>query len=282
MKNALTIDLEDWYQTQDFNIDKSLWGQYESRIVSSTALILDLLEQYNTRATFFVLGTIAQGHSALIRKIADNGHEIGSHGFWHNMITRQTREEFRDDLEMSKKLLEDITGQEVKLFRAPTWSICAKNLWALEVLDELGFVCDSSIQPFSTPISGMPRTLPFAFHPIVEGRKLNLLEFPQTVLSCGKVKIPFSGGLYLRSLPISFVSKALHRVNKNNPGMIYIHPWELDVSQPRLPVPLHIRFTHYYNLGSTELKLKVLLQEFNFAPLGEVIKDGTYDAFSLH
>ena len=157
------------------------------------------------------------------------------------------------------------------MFRAPTWSINSDNLWALQVLDEEGFVCDSSMQPFKTPISGMNGMPSYPFHPAINNIRLKILEYPPTVLQLGKIPVPFAGGLYLRLFPYSFISRALRKVN----------PWELDTKQPRLKVPVHIKASHYLNIDSTSRKLNSLLTDFEFVPLGELIREGTYPSVTL-
>lgn len=229
----------------------------------------------------FVLGYVARKYPHLIQAIAAAGHEIGSHGFWHGLIYQQTREDFRQDVLSSKGILEDLTGKEVRLYRAPSWSISVDTLWALQVLEETGFWCDSSIQPFKTPLSGINGAPAAPFHPVVDGRTLNLIEFPPTVLQTWVTRLLFAGGFYLRALPGWFVAWALAQVNKNNPGMVYVHPWEIDPGQPRLDVPLHIKITHYYNLRVTERKLEMILKNFSFVPLGELIEGREYPAFSV-
>lgn len=282
MKNALTIDLEDWYHTMDFNFPVDKWDSFEDRVENSVRIILDTLDEHKTKATFFVLGYVARKHPELIKEISNKGHEIGSHGSFHRLVYTQNENEFRQDVRASKELLEGITGKEIKLFRASSWSISTKTLWALRVLQEEGFICDSSVQPFKTPLSGINGAPKEPFYPVIEGRKLDLLEFPPTVLPVGNLGVPFSGGLYLRTMPLKFIKYALKKINATRPGMIYIHPWELDVSQPRLKVPPHIKFTHYYNLNKTLQKVEDLLKNFEFVPLGEIIRDGIYPSASVN
>jgi len=281
MKNALTIDVEDWYHTMDFNFPENTWDRYEDRIEYGLNTILELLKKRNVKATFFVLGVVAKKHPELIKQISDEGHEIGSHGSMHKMVTTQSREEFKRDVQYSKNILEELTGKTVTLYRSSSWSIVPKTLWALNVLEELGFECDSSIQPFSTPLSGFKNAPRVPYYPIVDGKKLNLIEFPPSVLSFGKVCFPFCGGLYLRAFPELYIQYALKKVNKNNTALIYTHPWEWDQNQPRLKVPVHIKFTHYYNLNTTERKMDKLLQKFKFTTLGEIIKEGNYPEVAI-
>jgi polysaccharide deacetylase family protein (PEP-CTERM system associated) len=281
MNNAFTIDVEDWYHTMDFNFPINTWNNYEDRIDYNLKTILEKLSKHNTKATFFVLGCVASKHPELIREIANQGHEIGSHGNMHKMITTQSEEEFKEDIMVSREILQDIVQKKVNLYRSSSWSIVPKTVWALNILEQEGFICDSSIQPFKTPLSGFKNSPREPFYPIINGEKLNLLEFPPSVLSLGKLCFPFCGGLYLRMLPIKFIKDALKNVNKTTQGLIYTHPWEWDVNQPKLKVPPHIKFTHYYNLQNTINKLDNLLDNFDFIPLGDLIKEGNYKAIIL-
>lgn len=281
MRNALTIDLEDWYHTLDFNFPVETWSNYEDRINVGTSLLLNLLEQYNVKATFFILGCVAKKHPDLVKKISEKGHHIASHGTWHKLIYKQNKEEFREDVANSKKILEDIIGQEVNFFRASSWSISEDTLWALEILQEEGYKCDSSIQPFKTPLSGINNMPVKPFYPIIGDRKLDILEFPPTVLKIGGLKVPFCGGLYLRVMPYKFLEKAINIVNKERSGLVYVHPWEFDSSQPKLKVPPHIKFTHYYNIKNNYAKLERLLKNFQFTTLSEIIKEESYGSVKI-
>lgn len=271
MKNALTIDIEDWFQTHDLDYPAKKWASLESRIEYSTKLLLDNLELFKVRGTFFILGWVAQRFPSLIREIVKRGHEIGSHGGWHQKVTTQSKNEFRIDIVTSKIQLEDLTGQEIQLYRAPSWSVSLETLWALEILEEEGFLCDSSIQPFHTPLSGIKGAPVHPYYPVINNKKLNIIEFPPSVLSVGSLKVPFAGGLYFRLLPYAVIKQALKQVNKKHSAVIYFHPWEFDPGQPRLLVSPMVQLTHYYNLENNLEKTKTLLQEFNFIPLGQLL-----------
>lgn len=279
MLNALTIDVEDWFMTQDLRISPQQWSGYEDRIEKSTGTILEVLDQYQVKGTFFILGCIAKKHPDLVKAIKNKGHHIGSHGTWHQMVCEMSPQEFKEDLLYSKRTIEDIIGQEVNFYRAPSWSISRDSLWALEILEEEGFICDSSLQPFKTPLSGINGVPSTPYYPIVNGRKLKLLEFPPPLIKEGILKLPFAGGLYLRILPYPIIRLALKYVNRGTPGLIYSHPWETDVNQPRLPVSPLIRLTHYHNLSTTVPKLKKLLEQFTFISLEKLISN--YDFPSL-
>ncbi|UOF89036.1 polysaccharide deacetylase family protein [Fodinisporobacter ferrooxydans] len=273
MINALTVDVEDWYQTSDFHFPIANWHRYEDRVVENTRVLLELFSFYRVKGTFFTLGCIAERHPDLVEKIAADGHEIGSHGGWHQMLHEMSFEQIREDLFQSKKILEQISGKPVHMFRAPSWSMSPQRYQVLQVLEELGYLYDSSMQPFRTPLSGIKGIPIHPFHPVLDGEALHLVEFPPTVLNIGCMNIPFSGGFYLRALPGKFVEWALKRVNEERSGMIYVHPWEIDMDQPRLEASPIIRFVHYYNLETMKNKLERLLQVFTFSPLGEVIRN---------
>lgn len=278
MANALTVDVEDWYHGHDLDIDPHRWDSLEDRIERSTGAVLDLLSRHGARATFFVLGHVARRHPAMVREIASAGHEIGSHGDMHRLVYSQDRVQFREDLLASRRTLEDITGRDVKIYRAPSWSISKSSLWALEILEEEGFTCDSSVQPFKTPLYGIDGAPVFPYHPVIGGRRLEILEFPPTVLPLGPLRLPFAGGLYLRALPVRVVALALGLVNRGRPGMVYVHPWEMDPGQPRIRVPAMLRLIHYLNLEQTKDKLGLLLNKFRFVPLGDLVESGGYPA----
>lgn len=281
MRNALTVDLEDWYQTNDFQFPVSAWGHYEDRIINSTRKLLALLSRYGVRATFFILGVVAEKHPSLIREIAEGGHELACHGGYHRLLTEMTLEEFRRDIREAKGKIEEAAQVEIRFFRAPSWSVGPKNYEMLAVLEEEGFTLDSSLQPFRTPLSGVAGAPIDPFYPVIKGKRLRLLEFPSTVLKEGGLTFPFSGGLYLRTMPYPFIRWALRRINEKRLGMVYIHPWELDIDQPRQRASPLIRFAHYHNLHRTEGKLHRLLQDFRFLPLGELLRDHSFPAVRL-
>ncbi|MDQ0190118.1 DUF3473 domain-containing protein [Alicyclobacillus cycloheptanicus] len=271
MQNALTVDVEDWYQTSDFDFPLQTWDRFEDRVDANTRKLLDLFDGFGVKGTFFVLGCVAKKHPGLVTEIVSRGHELASHGGWHQMLTRMTLAEIRSDLTWSKALLEDLSGQAVTAFRAPSWSVSHQNLEVLALLEELGFRVDSSLQPFRTPLSGMKGVPHHPFHPVVGGRRLNLVEFPSCVARLFGTAFPFSGGLYLRILPVGIITAMLRRVNRERAGMVYVHPWEVDVQQPRITRSPVIRLTHYYHLRTTERKLQRLLAQFQFGRLQDVV-----------
>ncbi|MCR4440818.1 MAG: DUF3473 domain-containing protein [Peptococcaceae bacterium] len=281
MKNILTVDIEDWYHANALNISVDQYEHCQDRIEQSTLLLLGLLEKHDLKATFFILGCVAGKHPGLIKKIVENGHEIGSHGYWHKLVYEQKPEEFRKELLHSKSLLEDITGRPVKFYRAPSWSITRKCLWALIILEEEGFTCSSSIYPFRNPLYGISKAPGGPYYPVVDGKTLNILEYPPTVFQIWNYRFPFAGGLYLRLLPGWLIIKMLASVNKQKPAMVYTHPWETDIKQPRLKVPALIKFVHYHNLETTVRKLEALFKRFKFTTLGEAIKGKKYPVLPL-
>ncbi|HEU4962871.1 MAG TPA: DUF3473 domain-containing protein, partial [Bacilli bacterium] len=188
-----------------------------------------------------------------------------------------------EDIRESKRLLEDISGQKVQMFRAPSWSITPDRYEVLRILTEEGFTVDSSLQPFATPLSGIAGSPIAPFHPQLSADEppLDLVEFPPTVWQKAGVTMPFSGGFYLRAVPYPLVRWALKQVNREREGMVYLHPWELDANQPRVQASPLIRLAQYYRLRSTKPKVERLLQEFTFVPLGEILEGRTFPATLL-
>ncbi len=279
--NALTIDVEDYYHVSAFEgiVHREQWDRHASRVVDNTRRVLELLAGHGVEATFFVLGWVAERFPELVRDIRAAGHEIGSHGYWHRLIYRQTADEFRDDLRRSRGVLEDLLGEPVIAYRAPSFSITRQSEWALEVLVEEGFQVDSSVFPIYHDRYGLPGTEP-RIHPI-DTPAGTLWEFPPPVVRWAGCALPIGGGGYLRLYPLWLTCRGLAWINRRarRPFLVYLHPWELDPNQPRLAgVPLASRFRHYVNLGGTERKLNALLSRFRFGPLGRVIEDFRQEA----
>jgi len=278
MLNAFSIDVEDYYQVTGFEhrVARSEWEHHESRVVKNTRLLLEILREHDVRGTFFVLGWVANRFPHLVEEICAGGHELGSHGYWHRMVHDLTPTEFRQDLQQSKEVLERISGQAVVAYRAPSFSITRRSLWALGILAEEGFQVDSSIFPVRHDRYGMPNaaTGPHCFV-LPQGR---LLEFPPSVLPLGRYRLPVAGGGYFRLLPKSVTSHAVRRCNREkSPFMFYIHPWELDPHQPRVHgVGWKARARHYVNLHSTETKLRWLLKQASFGSMSAVLNQATW------
>jgi len=272
--NAFTVDVEDYYHVSGFeqHVERSQWEGYDSRVEASTRRILALLEKHGVRATFFVLGWVADHHPDLVREIHAGGHEIGSHGYWHRLIYNQTPDEFRADLVRSRDVLEDLISQAVTAYRAPSFSITNRSLWALDILIEEGFQIDSSIFPVYHDRYGIPgarRDL----HPIERPAGM-LWEFPVSVRQVAGFKLPVSGGGYFRLYPLGLTIRCLRGINERQlqPFLFYVHPWEVDPEQPRLHAASRLsRFRHYVNLSTTHSKLDIVLSRFKFGPLRDVV-----------
>lgn len=267
--NALTIDFEDWYQ--GLEIPYSEWDKFEDRIEAVGKKLLQILDEGNTKATFFVLGYIAEQHPELIKEIKAAGHEIGTHGFSHTLIYTQTPEIFREEITRAIGFLEDLTGEKVIGHRAPFFSITKDSLWALDILGELGIRYDSSIFPVLNYRYGIADAPRFPYQ--IERNGFEFTEFPVSTLKIGKLTVPISGGAYFRIYPYQLTKQFLKAVNRSeNPFTFYLHPWELDPKHPRVEVPRRIAvLTHYFNLSATERRFKKLLRDFRFAPMKEVL-----------
>ncbi len=271
--NALTIDVEDYYMVSAFAdvIKFEDWHRYESRVEKNTYRILDLLNNYNVKATFFVLGWVAERYPELVRKIHSAGHEVACHGYNHRLIYHLTPDEFRKDVHMAKNILEDIIGNPVTGYRAASYSIVKKTLWAFDILIEEGFLYDSSIFPVHHDCYGVPDANRFP-HEISRPSGV-IKEFPLSTLkfriSNFEFRIPVAGGGYLRLYPLQITRAAIKRINEKEKkiAILYIHPWEIDEHQPRLNGKYRSKIRHYINLNSTMPKLRYFLKEFNFKPL---------------
>ena len=275
MLNALTIDVEDYYHVSAFEavVPFADWERYESRVEKNTHHILDLLDAYTTKATFFVLGWVVERHPGLIRTLVARGHEVASHGYAHRRVYTQTPELFRTETQRSKRLLEDTLGQPIRGYRAASYSITVQSLWALDVLREEGFVYDSSIFPIRHDLYGIPSHPRFCS--MISGPSGSpLVEFPLSTLRLGGTNFPIAGGGYLRLFPYAYTRWGIRYLNRREgqPGVVYLHPWELDPEQPRLPAGKLSRFRHYTNLHKMEERFVRLLQDFSFGTMSEVLQ----------
>lgn len=267
MINGLSFDIEDWFQVENLRIacPYEKWESFELRVERNTDILLELLEKYGHKATFFILGWVAEKKPNLVKKIASEGHEIASHGYKHEIIYKLTEDSFRKDLLLSKNILEDITGKEVIGYRAPNFSITKNSLWAISILKELNFKYDSSVFPTSFHdrygFNGLNVNNFFKF-------ENGLQEFLLTVYKFGGINFPLGGGAYFRFMPYRIFRFMLKGINRRGRSFIfYLHPWELDRDQPRLKINRKYYMRHYTNLDKTEHKLKYLLQDFKFQPL---------------
>lgn len=274
--NALTVDVEEYFQVTAFNggAPVARWDEFESRVVPATEEVLSLLSWYETKATFFVVGWVAERHPALVKAIQNEGHEIACHSYAHREISEQTPEGFREDLRRAKNILEDITGKRIRGYRAPTFSVTDGTLWSLDILIEEGFQYDSSIFPIRHDRYGIPGAERFP-SVISRGNENGsaIWEFPMSTLRTMGTNLPFSGGGYLRLLPPSVVSWAIEKLNRQGqPAIIYVHPWELDPGQPRLRASFVTRFRHYHNLSQMKRKFDYLLARHKFTTVSQVLK----------
>ncbi len=278
MKNVFTIDVEDYYQVQAFAdvVDKGGWDKYESRVENNTRRLLDLLDTHSVKGTFFVLGWVAQRHPGLIREIADRGHEIASHGMSHTLVYTQTREVFRAETRHSKALIEDICQRPIIGYRAATYSITQRSLWALDILHEEGFKYDSSIFPMRHDKYGIPDAHPYP-HTLRTPAGYSLVEFPISVSRFGKFKLPVAGGGYFRLFPYALTKWGLEQINQaGHEFVFYLHPWEVDPKQPRIHNASALsRFRHYLNLACTQPRLDRLLRDFSFTTMQDVLRAKT-------
>jgi polysaccharide deacetylase family protein (PEP-CTERM system associated) len=272
--NAMTVDVEDYFHVAALaqSIDRAKWGEMEYRAEASTRRLLDLFEQSNIRATFFVLGWVAKRSPDLVREIARRGHEVASHGMSHKLVFNQTPEEFSSETYESKALLEDLIGAPVLGYRASTYSITNRSLWALDILHEAGFAYDSSIFPIRHDVYGIPDA-PQIPSRIPTPKGASMVEFPMSTAPMFGTRIPVSGGGYFRILPYWLTRRGLMKLNTElaRPFIFYLHPWEVDPEQPRIRTSWKSRLRHYTNLDRCEARLRRLVGEFRFGRVRDVL-----------
>lgn len=275
MLNAMTVDVEDYFHVAALAtaIDRRDWGRWESRVERNTRRLLDIFAEHGLQATFFVLGWVAERHPQLVREIAAAGHEIASHGYSHQLVYRQRPEEFRQETQRAKALLEDQLQQPVLGYRAASYSITRQSLWALDILAELGFVWDSSIFPVRHDRYGIPGT-PRWPHRLQTPAGHTLIEFPLSTWQLGQYRLPIAGGGYFRLYPYGLTRAGLASINRRaqRPFIFYLHPWEIDPEQPRVKAGLLSTFRHYNNLAKCEGRLRRLLDDFAFTTVGRVLE----------
>lgn len=276
LTNALTVDVEDYFHVSAFSesIDRNHWDRYPCRVEANTRVLLALFEKASVKATFFVLGWVAERYPALVREIASAGHEVACHGYSHELVYRQSPAVFREESKRSKGILENIIQQPVKGYRAASYSITPKSVWALDVIAELGFLYDSSIFPVRHDRYGMPgsRREP---HALKTPAGHALVEFPLSTFQLLRYRLPVAGGGYFRLFPYWFTRYALGRINAVDrlPFIFYLHPWEIDPNQPRVQAGRLSRFRHYQNLERCEQRLVALLKDFSFDTAERVLTD---------
>ena len=272
IRNAMTIDVEDYFQVSAFaaHISRASWDHLPCRVERNIERILAMLDEQSVQATFFTLGWIAKRYPEVVRRIVDNGHELASHGYSHLRASDQSPEAFRDDVTLSKKLLEDLGGQAVIGYRAPSFSIGKRNLWALDTLQNAGYLYSSSIYPIRHDHYGMPDAPRFKFQ---HGGQGGLIELPATTVKLFGRNLPASGGGYFRLLPYNLSRWLMKRVNQvdQQPCIFYFHPWEIDHEQPRQKnIGVKTRFRHYVNLSRTEPRIRSLLQDFQWGRMDHI------------
>jgi polysaccharide deacetylase family protein (PEP-CTERM system associated) len=268
--NALTIDVEDYFQVSAFAryIRRDEWERHECRVERNVDRILDLLAPGSIKATFFTLGWVAERYPQVVRRIVAEGHELASHGYGHERASDLDERAFTEDVTRAKRILEDLSGQPVLGYRAPSFSIGTGNLWAFDVLARAGYRYSSSIYPIAHDHYGMPDSPRFAYR-VGSG----LLEVPVTTVRLGQRNLPSSGGGYFRLLPYAASRWLIARVNRldREPAVFYFHPWEIDPGQPRVAgIDAKARFRHYVNLPRMEAKLQRLLHDFRWGRMDAI------------
>ncbi len=278
MKNALSIDFEDClcneflleHIPKDFN--KNI---IEDQVLEATDRILKLLNKYDTKVTFFVLGRLAEKYPDYIKMLHENGHEIGSHTYSHTTLYKLGRQNFEEEINLSTAIIKSITGEQPLGFRAPSFSLNQSTIWAMEVIEKHGYLYDSSIFPIRMLLYGVPNAPITPYRPSKNDITKNdpdgkIIEFPLSIIKF-ITNVPISGGFYLRTHPKWFLKYSINNITRDRPANIYIHPWETYPDTPRLRLPLHSRFEAYHGIGSSYNKLEMLLEKHEFAPLRDVL-----------
>lgn len=271
--NALTIDVEDWFHASVFNhkISEKEWNKCQSRVTNNVKKILGILQHKNVKATFFILGWVAEKHPEIVELIQSYGHELSTHGYAHKLIYKQTPQEFKTDVKASIEIIESISGTKVIGYRAPSYSIIYETFWAYEVIGELGIKYDSSIFPIKHDIYGVPFAPRFPYK-IALDHGMEIYEFPLSTIKIFGKNFPIAGGGYFRLFPYWFIKMGIKKLNNSGkPVIIYFHPWELDPFFPRMKLGVTKNLRTYCNLMLTEQKLKWLINDFKFAPVSEVL-----------
>ncbi len=271
--NAMTVDVEDYFHVSAFEgvLSRAAWPSLESRVERNTERVLSLMAERGVRGTFFVLALVAEQFPSLVRRIADAGHEVASHGYAHRVVYDQTPSQFRQDVRRAKAIIQDAAGVQVFGYRAPSYSITPRSLWALDVLIEEGYAYDASVFPIRHDRYGIPQSMRHVYE--LERPAGRLVEVPASTTRLAGTNLPIAGGGYFRLLPYAWTRWGISRVNRleRRPAVFYIHPWEFDPDQPRIPAGALSRLRHYRNLGDTERRFRRLLQDFRFGTLKESV-----------
>jgi polysaccharide deacetylase family protein (PEP-CTERM system associated) len=277
--NFLTVDVEDYFMVSAFSdvVGIHQWGNYESRIESNTLRVLNIIDKYSMKGTFFILGWVAEHYPEIVKEIDRRGHEVACHSYCHRLVYTITPEEFREDTRKAKAIIESIIGKEISGYRAPSYSITENTIWALEILEEEGFKYDSSIFPIRHDRYGFPA---YSRFPRMEetGTDGKILEVPLSTIKIFGENLPVCGGGYLRMYPLWFTHYAIRKINEKEKrsAIVYVHPWELDPDQPRLRGTRLSMFRHYINLGKTESRLESLLGTSKFQSIRDIFQENTF------
>ena len=277
--NAMTVDVEDYFQASAFDrfVSRTTWCERESRVVRSTHTLLEFFQRRGVHGTFFILGWVAERFPSLVRDIASCGHEIASHGYHHQLIYTLTPEQFREDVRRAKAVIEDAGNYPVRGYRAPSFSIVRSSLWALDVLIETGHSYDASVFPIHHDRYGIPDALPRTN--VIERAAGTIIEVPASTVRVAGTNVPIAGGGYFRVFPYAFTKWGIRRVNAGgDPAVFYIHPWEIDADQPRLPAGWLTSLRHYSNLDDTLNRLERLVGDFQFGTVAATLESQTREA----
>jgi polysaccharide deacetylase family protein (PEP-CTERM system associated) len=274
-RHILSVDVEDYFMVEAFapSVQRDMWHAWPSRVEANTRRVLDLFEEHDVRATFFFVGWVAKRFPALVRDVQKRGHELACHSYWHRTIYSLTPDEFREDTQTAVRAIEDAAGVKVYGYRAPSWSITAKSLWALDILAEEGFTYDSSIYPIHHDLYGLPGAQRFPYiHTCANGSSLR--EYPPATARFFGQNLPGAGGGYLRIFPLTYTRWffRLFELSYEERVIVYLHPWELDPGQPRIRERLRSRIRHYTNLSGMKSRLEFLLRNYSFQPFLDSIE----------
>lgn len=273
MDNLLTFDVEEWFHANYDGVDLSVHRGGGSRFRAQMEDVFQLCRDANCKATFFVLGCIAEDYPDIVRMMAAEGHEVASHGYGHELAYRQSAEAFRLDVKRSIDILESVTGKKVLGYRAPSWSIVESNVCFLEILEDMELCYDASIFPVKTFLYGIPDAPTSIHRPVIKGRELSLTEVPTSIMRVFGRNVGFSGGFYFRLFPNMLVKHVIASLNRRGePAVIYLHPRELDPEEQRLSLPFKENFIHYHNIGNTRAKLTKIISAFRFTSIGSYLK----------
>ena len=271
--NAMTVDVEDYFHVSAFDgvLPRTEWDRMESRVVANTDRLLHIFADAGVVSTFFVLGWVAERFPQLVRRIADQGHEVASHGYAHRLVYDLTPQTFREDVRRSKRVIEAACGRGVQGYRAPSYSITPRSLWAIDILIEEGYGYDASIFPIHHDRYGIPLSPRHAFR--LDRPSGAIVEAPASTVRVGPMNLPVAGGGYFRLLPYAWTRWGIARINgrEGRPAIFYLHPWEIDPGQPRLKGSALSRVRHYRNLDKTDERLRRLLGDFAFGPMTKVL-----------